>query len=192
MIDLEVKSIETAAEAAKPDLQKVQQKFRFVPNLMGLLANSPPALKAYLSLNELFDQTSLSPLERQIVLLASSVANGCEYCVAAHSVAAQMHQVPADVIAAIRDGRLLTVPRWEALRALTEDIVTMQGWPDEEIVAQFFDAGFNPPQVLEVILGVSTKTLSNYSNHIAATPLDPPFAAAEWSASASSLEEQKH
>ncbi|MEX0641405.1 MAG: carboxymuconolactone decarboxylase family protein [Pirellulales bacterium] len=188
MIDLEVMTIETAPEAAKADLHKVQQKYRFVPNLMGLLANSPPAIKAYLSLNELFDQTSLSPLERQIVLLATSVANGCEYCVAAHSAAAQMHQVPADVIAAIRDGRPLIVPRWEAVRALTEDIVAMQGWPNDEVVVQFFEAGYEPPQVLEVILGVTTKTLSNYANHVSATPLDPQFAAAAWSAPAAFVE----
>jgi uncharacterized peroxidase-related enzyme len=188
MIDLEVKNIETALDAATPDLRQVQEKYRFIPNLMGVMANAPPVLKAYLNLNELFDQTSLSPLERQIVLLATSVANGCEYCVAAHSVIARMHQVPADVIAAIREGRPLSVPRWEALRLLTEDIVTMQGWPDEEVVAQFLDAGFSATQVLEVILGIAMKTLSNYTNHIAATQLDPQFAGAEWTAPASSID----
>jgi alkylhydroperoxidase family enzyme len=88
MIDLEVKNIETAADAATSDLRQVQQKYRFIPNLMGIMANAPPVLKAYLSLNELFEQTSLSPLERQIVILATSAAIGCEYCVAAHSVGA--------------------------------------------------------------------------------------------------------
>ncbi len=188
MIDLEVKTVETAVDTAKSDLQQVQQKYQFVPNLMGVLANSPQALKAYLNLNELFEQTSLSPLERQIVLMTASAANGCEYCVAAHSVVAKMHQVPAEVIDGIRDGLPLTVPRWEALRALTEEIVSMQGWPDEELVVQFFEAGYKPAQVLEVILGVTAKTLSNYANHIAATPLDSQFAAAEWSAPATSVE----
>lgn len=66
MIDLEVKTIETAAGAAQSDLQQLQQKYRFIPNLMGVMANAPPMLTAYLSLNELFEQTSLSPLERRL------------------------------------------------------------------------------------------------------------------------------
>ena len=186
MIDLEVKTIDTAPDASKSDLQQVQHKYRFIPNLMGVMANAPPVLKAYMSLNELFEQTSLSPLERQIVILATSAANGCEYCVAAHSVGAKMQQVPADMITAIREGKPLSVPRWEALRVLTQDIVNARGWPDERAVEQFLDVGFSASQVLEVILGVAMKTLSNYTNHIADTPLDPQFEAAEWSASAAS------
>ncbi|MGE3239489.1 MAG: carboxymuconolactone decarboxylase family protein [Pirellulales bacterium] len=188
MTNLEIKTVETAPNEIKPELRAIQKRYRFIPNLLGLLANSPPALKAYLALNELFEQTSLSPLERQIVLLTTSVANKCEYCVAAHSVAAQMHQVPSDIIAAIREERPLTVPRWESLRSLTEDIVSQQGWPDEEIINQFFDAGFERAQILEVILGVATKTLSNYANHVSMTPLDPQFASAAWSARVSVVE----
>jgi len=183
VIELEVRNVETAPDAAG-DLQHVQQKYRFIPNLMGIMANAPPVLKAYLELNVLFDQTTLSPLERQIVILATSVANGCEYCVAAHSAAAQMQHVPADVISAIRDGRPLSVPRLEAVRLVTEDIVKSRGWPDDVVLQQFFDAGFSASQVLEVILGVAMKTLSNYTNHVAATPLDRQFAGAKWSAPA--------
>lgn len=182
MIDLEVKNIETAADAATADLTQVQQKYRFIPNLMGTMANAPPVLKAYLSLNELFEQTSLSPLERQIVILSTSVTNGCEYCVAAHSMAARMQHVPADVIESFRDSRSLSSPRWEALRLLTMEIVQLRGWPPEESIEAFLAAGFEPHQVLEVILGVSMKTLSNYTNHIVGTPLDPQFAAARWTA----------
>jgi uncharacterized peroxidase-related enzyme len=184
MIDLEVKNMDTASDAAKNDLRQVQEKHRFIPNLLGLMANAPPVLTAYLTLGELFEQTSLSPLERQIVLLAASVANECDYCVAAHSVTGKMHQVPADAIAAIREGRSLSVARWQALRLLTQDIVTKQGWPDDDVIAHFIDVGFSASQVLEVILGVAMKTLSNYTNHLAATPLDSQFAGAEWSASA--------
>lgn len=39
----------------------------------------------------------------------------------------------------------------------------------------FLDAGFTKRQMLEVILGVSQKVMSNYTNHLANTPVDAPF-----------------
>lgn len=181
---LDILTIETAPEELKDHLEEVQRRYSFVPNLMGVMANAPPLLKAYLSLNALFDQTSLSPLERQIVILATSVANGCEYCVAAHSAAAKMQQVPADIVQSIRENRRLADLRWEALRSLTTEIVLSRGWPAEKSTDEFLAAGFEPHQVLEVILGVTMKTLSNYTNHVVGTPLDPQFMGARWTATA--------
>jgi AhpD family alkylhydroperoxidase len=72
--------------------------------LLGIMAGAPPLLRAYLAVTELFDSTALSPVERQVVLLAASRENECDYCMAAHSAIADMQQLPADVIEAIRDG----------------------------------------------------------------------------------------
>jgi hypothetical protein len=55
------------------------------------------------------------------------------------------------------------------------------GFVSNEDTADFLAAGYTQAQILEVILGVTFKTLSNYTNHIAETPLDAAFAPNAWS-----------
>jgi AhpD family alkylhydroperoxidase len=62
------------------------------------MAEAPALVTAYTTLSRIFEETSFSPAERQVVLLTVSYENGCEYCVAAHSVIAGMKKLPADVV----------------------------------------------------------------------------------------------
>lgn len=179
-MNFDVHSLETAPAEAREALQAAQAQYGFIPNLFGVMANAPPLLEAYRSLGKLFSSTSFSPLEQQVVLLAASAVNRCEYCMAAHSMAAKMHNMPEDVLRAMREGQPIEDERLEALRSLTEEIVETRGWPEPASIDAFLNAGFAPPQVFEIILGVGMKTLSNYTNHLAQTPLDPPFAPQAW------------
>lgn len=174
-MNLKVHTEDSAPVEARGELLKISKHYGFIPNLMGVLANSPAALKAYLSLGTLFSESTLSPVEQQVVLLTVSATNGCAYCVAAHSAMARMQRIPDDIVAGVRGGRPLADSRLEALRVLTSEIVAQRGWPSEDSVQHFLDAGFSRPQILEVILGVTMKTLSNYANHIVSTPVDPQF-----------------
>lgn len=141
-------------------------------------------LKAYATLSRIFDETSFNATERQIVLLTVSLVNGCEYCIAAHSVIAAMQKVPDDVVHAIRAGQPIADKKLEALRRFTAAVVSSRGWPSDADTAAFLGAGYARQQVLEVVLGVGMKTLSNYANHIAETPLDQAFTSAAWSKAA--------
>ncbi len=179
-----VHTIETAPEAAKAPLTEARQAYGFIPNLLGVMAESPALLKAYRTLSGLFEETSLSPIERQIVLLTTSYENGCEYCVAAHSVIAAMQKLPADAVQAIRDGKPIADPKLETLRRFTAAVVDSRGRPSDAEIEAFVAAGYGRQQVLEVVLGVGMKTLSNYTNHVADTPLDPAFAGSAWSKAA--------
>ncbi len=161
-------------------LGKAEKAYGFIPNLLGVLAESPAALKAYLTVGQIFDESSFSPTERQVVILAASRFNECHYCVAAHSAVAELQKVPAQVIDAIRDDRPIADNKLEALRVFTTAVVEKRGWASDADIAQFRTAGYTRAQVLEVIVGVSFKTLSNYVNHIADTPLDDAFAARAW------------
>lgn len=172
--------LESAPSDARPVLAEAKSMFGFVPNLMAVMASAPPLLKAYLELKDLFEETSFTPTEQQVVLLAASSANQCEYCVAAHTVIAGMQKVPPGVVDAIRDGRPIADTRLEALRRFTSAVVASRGNPSAEQLRQFHEAGYGERQVLEVILGVGFKTLSNYTNHLAGTPLDAAFAKAAW------------
>ena len=182
-MDLPLHTAETAPESARDSLTSVQAAFGFLPNLLATLASAPSALKAYLTLSQTFEQTSFDATERQIVLLTTSFENGCEYCVAAHSVIASMQSVPEDVVDAIRDGTPLADGKLEALRQFARGVVVSRGWPDDAVREGFLAAGYAPGQALEVVLGVTLKTLSNYTNHLAETPLDLAFAPRAWTKS---------
>jgi uncharacterized peroxidase-related enzyme len=173
---------ETAPSAALPIFEAVEKKYGFVPNLVGVMATSPALAEAYVTLSGILGKTGLTPAEQQIVLLAVSRYNECNYCMAAHSVAADMSKVPAEATDALRADRPLPDPKLEALRHFTTQIVAKRGWIDPEDMQAFTAAGYTPAQAMDVLVGVALKTLSNYTNHIAATPLDAAFQHRAWCA----------
>lgn len=173
---------ETSAPAASlPFLAKAKSSFGMVPNLLGTLAESPALLEGYMTLAGIFAKSSFSPTEQQVVLLTVSFANGCSYCMAAHSVIAKSQGVPAGILQALRSGTPLDDSRLAALATFTHAVVAERGRVEHQ-VADFLKSGFTRAQVLEVVLGVGMKTLSNYANHIAHTPVDPPFQSQAWTA----------
>lgn len=180
-MSFKIHSIESAPEGSKAILEGYKKKLGFVPNLMGIMASSPAAIEGYVALNQLFDKTSFTPAERQVVLLEASFVNGCGYCMAAHTAIAKMQGVPDAVVAAVRGGQPISDAKLQALRAFTRSVVETRGYPAEAAKDAFRKAGYGQAQVLEVLLGVAMKTLSNYVNHAAETPLDAAFAPARWS-----------
>jgi len=180
MADFQIHKKDEAPEAARETLSKVEEKFGFVPNVVGVMAGAPPLAQGYVTLAGLFEQTSLSAVERQVVILAISTENGCDYCVAAHSTSAEKAKVPAEVIEAVRAGKPIGDEKLEALRRFVQKTVASKGWPEKSELDAFLSAGYTEQNVLEVILGIGMKTLSNYTNHVAETPLDDAFAAKEW------------
>jgi len=180
--DFDTYSLDTVPESGRDTLETVNKAYGFVPNLLGTMVESPAVARAYLDLSKAFASTSFNQTERQVILLTASRINECEYCIAAHSTAAKMGKVPTDVITAIRRDLPLADARLQHLREFTIKVIESRGRLDDNDVARFLDAGFTRAQVLEVVLGVSMKTLSNYVNHIAATELDEAFGAAEWRA----------
>ena len=168
--------VETAPEKSRPILENIQKSFKFIPNLFGVFANSPVLLEGYVGLEKTFDKGSLSAVERQIILLSASVENSCGYCMAAHStlLKAFMH-VPAEVVSAVRADQPVSDSKLEALIALTKEIVTERGHVSAQVMDKFLAAGYRKDQVLEVLIGVALKTMSNYLDHISPTELDPAF-----------------
>ena len=182
MTEFHTHTIESAPEASRPMLEGAKKAYGAVPNLLGVMAEAPALLEAYITIGQIFEKSSFTPTERQIVLIAVSALNQCEYCVAAHSVIASMQEVPRDVVDAIREGRPIADAKLEALRTFAAAVVAHRGFVADDEVQAFLDAGYSRPQVLEVILGVGMKTLSNYTNHIAGTELDSAFSSRAWKA----------
>jgi len=172
-----------AAPLAKALLDDAQNKLGFIPNMYRVMANSPGLLATYIDgYNRFRELSRFTPAEQEVVFLAISRENGCTYCVAAHSfLADQMSGVPTAVTDAIRDGTPIPDARLAALHDFTRNMVTQRGLPSQTDVQAFLAAGFSERQMLEVVLAISVKTLSNYANHLFHTPLDSVFAGRAWS-----------
>lgn len=79
---------------------------------------------------------------------------------------AKCQDVPADVIDALRTEGPMPEAKLEALRAFTRSVVVNRGWASDADVAAFLAAGYGKQQVLEVVLGVALKAMSNYTNRV--------------------------
>jgi len=174
-MNLEVLNKDNAPRDARGLLEKAEQNYGFVPNILGVMANSPALLEAYMSLSQIFEKTSFSAAEKQTVLLAVSTENDCGYCKSAHTAIAKMQNVDDAVLKAIANGDKLPDDKLEALFNFTRTMVEKRGHPSNDDLQKFFDAGFSEAQVQDVIAGIGMKTLSNYNNHVAETPVDDQF-----------------
>ena len=165
---------EEAPDGSRSILEPMKNQ---IPNLYAALAHSPGLLSTYRHGYELFRKDSgFDATEQEIVFLAVSRYHDCRYCQAAHSAIAASNKVDPAVVAAVVGNQPLESEKWEALRQLTTDIVDSRGWPSREILEGFLAAGYTERQVLEIVLAIAVKTISNYTNHLIHTPIDPRFA----------------
>jgi uncharacterized peroxidase-related enzyme len=167
---------ENAPEESKPLLNTAKEKFGFLPNLLGEFAESPAVLEGYLKLNEIVGKTDFTPKEQQLAILAVSVENQCHYCTAVHSTILRKQINAGDeIVDAVRNGNPLPDEKLNALVTYVRTAVEKRGFVDDSDLQAFLDAGYSKRQVLEVNLIIALKTISNYTNHLAETPIDEPF-----------------
>jgi uncharacterized peroxidase-related enzyme len=168
-----------ATGTQKEVLDTALKQVGFIPNMYANMVNAPAVLSTYLHGYALFrSESGLSSVEQEVVFLAISQVNGCNYCTAAHSMIADKKSgVPAAVLAAIRAGAPLPDAKLAALFAFTQEMVRSQGRPADAVLKAFLAQGYSERDVLYVVLAMAVKTLSNYSNHAFGTELDAGFAA---------------
>ena len=182
MSDYTIHTIDTAPDSTRQMLAGAKQRFGFVPNLLGIMAEAPATLDAYLGLADLLGRTSFTPVEQQVIALSVSFYNECEYCMAVHSGLAKMAGISEGDLEALRTGRPMPDAKLEALARFTRAVVRDRGHVAEDTLTGFLAAGFTRGQILEVLVGVAMKTISNYTNHLADTPLDEQFQPLAWTA----------
>jgi uncharacterized peroxidase-related enzyme len=166
---------DTAPMASKPLIQKAEQKWGFIPNLLAVMAESPATLESYLTLGQLFDKTSFTVTERQLILLSISRYRNCCYCLAAHGTIAKSQNISTDLVNAVYYKQPFNDEKLDALRTFTLAALEHQGWVKQPELTDFYQAGYNKQHVLEVVLAISFKTLSNFINHINDTAIDNQF-----------------
>jgi uncharacterized peroxidase-related enzyme len=172
----------TAPTASTEILDGVQKSWGFVPNLHRVLAESPAALEAYSILWGIAEKTGFTPQERNVVYLAIIYENECTYCMAGHTNLSRMAKVEPEAITAVREGRPIADPKLEALRQFAAKLTRNRGILSEADVSAFKAAGYDNRAMLDVLVLAATKLISNYTNHLAQTPLDAFMKGAEWTA----------
>lgn len=185
MAKFTIHTIETAPDAGKPLLEASFKNNGRIPGLHGTMADAPPLLAAYNFAHQQFMATSLTDEEKTVVWQAVNVEQNCHYCVPAHTGIAKRMKIDDAITEALRSETPLPTPKLEALRRFTLAMVRDRGFVAEAETQAFLDAGYTETNILEIILGVAQKVMSNYTNHFAKTPVDQVFEKFAWEKSTS-------
>lgn len=180
MSTFKIHTVETAPEDSKPQLEESLKLFGMLPNLHGVMAEAPELLEGYKMLHDLFQNSSFDAEELTVVWQSINVEHNCHYCVPAHTGIAHMMDVDPALTEALRNQKPMPTAKLQALQDLTLAIVRKRGEVSAEELEAFYAAGYGQKQVLEIILGLSQKVMSNYVNHIAETPTDGVFQKFAW------------
>ena len=171
---------DTAPEASRPYVDKALANNGFLPNLIGVLANSPQALQTYMTVSGINAETSLTLPEREVVQITAARIHGCDFCIAGHTaIALKKAQLPVETVRAMQQGQDTGDARLDAVRRFSEAVIATRGGVSDDALAAFKAAGYNDQQALEVVLGVSLATLCNFANTMAGSAINPqlqPFA----------------
>ena len=182
MTNFPVNTIETAPDASKPALQKLQAAFGMIPNIAGAMSTSPVLINSLVGLFGNVHGGSFSEAQIQTLLLTNAVTNACTWAVAFHTALALKEGLdPADV-EAIRARRLPKDKKHAALSLMARTLIEKRGRLDDRDIEQFIAAGFGKNLALEVIAVVAASTITNYTGSVTRTPLEAPFQAYAWAA----------
>lgn len=171
---------ESAPQASKAILEGAKKQMGRIPGLFGVLAESPQTLSAYTQLHQAFTNSSFNKEELTVIWQTINVEHECHYCVPAHTAIAHSMDVDPAITDALRNTTALPTSKLQVLHDFTLSMVRNRGNVSEQEMQAFFDAGYTQQQVLEVILGLSQKVISNYVNHVAKTPVDSMFEQFAW------------
>lgn len=171
---------DSAPADSQPLVAASQKAFGRLPGLHAVMAEAPGLLEGYQTLHRLVLDSSFDDDETTVLWQTINVEHACHYCVPAHTGIAKHMGVSDDISNALRDETPLPSPRLEALRTFTLAVVRGRGNVDEEQTQAFLDAGYTRRQILEVVLGVAQKVMSNYTNHFALTPVDSVMQKFAW------------
>ncbi|MBD3265657.1 peroxidase-related enzyme [bacterium] len=157
----------------KEMLDAVKSQFGVVPNIIKIMANSPAALEAYLSFSGAMANSSLAESLREKIALIVAEANGCDYCLAAHTAKGKKLGLSEEDILQSRQGASEEEKEQTALR-FARSVVDKRGWVDDDQVKALRDVGYEEEQITDIVATVVLNMYTNYFNHVADTDVDFP------------------
>ncbi|MCL7765441.1 carboxymuconolactone decarboxylase family protein [Polaribacter sp. Z014] len=181
-VSLAPKTIETANTLSSSILETSKKRAGMIANMYATMANNDALLDAYTYAYDSFRKNAgFTPQEQEVIFLSMNYENGCEYCMAAHSVIAdRMSKVPKEVTDAIRNNTEIPDEKLKALSLFSKIMIEKRGYPSELDIENFLNVGYTKSHILGVITGAAVKTMSNYTNHIFDIPVDKAFESRAW------------
>ena len=165
--------IATADTGVQATLAAVKAKIGMVPNLFKTFAQSPAVLNAYLALSDGLASGELTGKQREIVALAAAQANGCAYCLSAHTMMGKGAGLSTDAIVAARHGKGADAID-HAIARLAHELIEARGQISDAQLAAARLAGLNDARIVEIIAAVALNTMTNFMNNVAHTDIDFP------------------
>jgi uncharacterized peroxidase-related enzyme len=181
----QIHTLQTAPAEAIPALRALEQGLGFVPNLAAAMAESPALITGFVDLRKTLAATgTLTGIEREIIALAVSIENNCDYCMAAHSTFALMQNAAEEAVTAARAGDAPEDPRLAALYRFARTLVAKNGHVSGEDTQALLNVGYSRSAVLELVAQVAHTTMANLAHSISHAPVDQAFAPQVWPAAA--------
>lgn len=153
------------SDEARTILRETRAQFGGVPRVVARMASSPALYRAFMAQVHAFDATSLSPAERETVILVVAREIGCSVCVALHRPLLTK-AAGAEVTRALLDRAELPVARLRALAEYAQALLDTRGDVGEDAWRSFLANGYSHEQALEVVLGVGAYTMSTFANRL--------------------------
>lgn len=166
----EVPTRDQVSEANQLIFDKMKAAYGKVPNIYATLALNETALGDYLALQN--RKNTLTAKEREIINLVVSQVNNCNYCLPAHTAVSKMLGLNDAQILEIRKAEISFDERYDALAKFVKDVAVNRGRPSEESYNNFFDAGYTKSNLIDVMIIIGDKMISNYFHNTTQLPVD--------------------
>jgi len=174
MTTFSVPTREEVTENNQAIFDNLKKGLGFVPNIYATFAYSDTALGDYLTLQN--RKSTLSAKEREIINLVVSQVNNCRYCQSAHTAIGKMNGFSEDQILEIRSGSAPFDSKLDALAKFVKNVTINRGKPDTNTVEEFFAAGYNKANLVDVVIVIGDKMMANFLHGITQVPIDFPLA----------------
>jgi uncharacterized peroxidase-related enzyme len=174
MLTFTVPAKAEVSEANQSIFDTLQKGLGFVPNLYAYYAKNETALGDYLTLQN--RKSTLSAKEREVINLVVSQVNGCRYCQSAHTVLGKMNGFTEEQVMELRKGTAGFDIRLNALVKFAKATAEGKGKVSEEVKTNFFAAGYNEANMIDVVIVIGDKTISNYIHNLTGFEIDFPIA----------------
>lgn len=177
-------TIESAPAGSRRFMVATQNHLGYLPAATARWAASPHLLEAFGRMSAIFENGTLDPVAREVVVMTIATSNSCHVCVSMHTARLTALGASPDVIAPLRSALPLGDERLEAIRVFTQRVLDTAGDVGDDALAAFLASGYTPQQALEVVLGIGTYTMSTLANRLTDAPLDDQLSGFAWHTSA--------
>ena len=168
-------AVETASGASAEVYAQIKKAAGKVPNTFAAIgALSPAALNAMLAADGVLAAGALSKQDQETIKLLVSEIAGCDYCVAAHSLAGKMTGLTPDTLKRIRAGEPTGDAKRDALTRFVRALQETRGTVSQEAYSAIKAAGYTDAQLVEIALAITIVSFTNLFNRINDTDIDFP------------------